>query len=88
MELIIAAVVTAIIQALKRLQVKIGSTWTLLVVAALTYIGAIAWNWGQGFITPALLESWGRIASYQFSIWAIVVKFILPQLGLDKQTKK
>lgn len=81
MELAIGAIITLIVQVLKKAITKLGSDWTLLIVVVLTYLGAYLFNWGKGFITEEMIASWGKIAGYQFMIWGVFVKYIWPKIA-------
>ena len=78
-EILIGAVVTVIVQILKKISTKLGSNLTIIIVFGLTLVGAVLFNIGKTYISADFLKSWGVILSTQFTIWSLFVKFIWPK---------
>lgn len=80
MEIVIGALVAVLVQIIKKLVKHVGSNITILIVFALTALGAIAFDFGKEFITQDFFIRAGRIFSYQATIWALFVKYLYPQI--------
>lgn len=82
LEIVIGAAVTLIVQLIKRLGAKIGKDLTVVLVFVLCFIGSAAYT---VFIKDTtfgkeLIESFGKILAVQFSVWALVVQYIIPKV--------
>jgi len=79
-ELIVGAGVTVLVQLIKKLTNKLGSNWTILLVALLTLIGAYGFYWGKELVTADILATWGQVVGYQYIAWGFVVKYLWPKV--------
>jgi branched-subunit amino acid ABC-type transport system permease component len=84
-EIVIGALVTVIVQALRKLIGKIGSNLTILLVFALTLVGAALYNIGNEYVSVDFLSKWGTILSTQFTIWAVFVKYVWPKIKPEEK---
>ena len=75
---VIAALIPIVLSFFKILTGKLGKNATFLVIVLSTFVVAYLFNLGKSLISPAVLESWGRVASTQALVWAVLFK----QFGL------
>lgn len=85
-ELVIGALVTVIVQILKKTIKRLGADWTILLVFVLCFVGAALFNWGKSVVTQEMLKTFATILGTQYVVWGLFVKYIWPRLKIDTTT--
>ena len=86
-EIVIAALVTVVVQVVKKLIVKIGSNATFLLVFVLCFVAALLANIGKQYLSADFIKTFWVIVGSQFAIWGIFIKYMYPKLKGDDNKK-
>jgi hypothetical protein len=85
-EIILGAVITLIVQLMKKINSKIGSNMTLVVVFVLLFVVAAIYTLLQeaGIFSVEFFKTLGIITGTQFTFWGLFVKNIWPKVKVEE----
>lgn len=73
---VVSAILPFLVLFIKNVTKKFGANLTFLFLVVATFIIALLFNLGQSLLSPEVLSAWGKVASTQALVWAVLIKYL------------